>query len=83
MIGLIYGNKSFLPRKKKKKKCKVHKLTVRCPGMIFVTSLSLSCFSFLPEYQIRIDSSWKVMHKIKLTGETCNISRIVDTRIRE
>lgn len=57
MIGLIYGNKSFLPRKKKKKKCKVHKLTVRCPGMIFVTSLSLSCFSFLPEYQIRIDSS--------------------------
>lgn len=34
------------------------KLTVRWPDMILVTWPSLSCFSSLPENQIRTDSSW-------------------------
>jgi hypothetical protein len=34
-----------------------YKLTVRCPGMIFETVLSLSCFSSLSEYHMSSDSS--------------------------
>lgn len=37
----------------------IDKLTVRWPGIILDTWLSLRCFSSFPENQIRTDSSWK------------------------
>lgn len=37
----------------------VEKLTVRCPGIIRETWLSLRCFSSFPDNHMRTDSSWK------------------------